>query len=173
MCMCVFVCQLCRWNHPEVCAHILHILACRLTHLRQCKKQTSAGWCIDKSGFGVGMGVCQQWVVVCAGPRKPMTWAGVCCWLLADSGCPQASESPRSTLIQLPMVTLDSISSLPQTHHGSSWSPRPCMAPATTPHPFHPSPIAHQPPSTCLLPVPGGCQIGSYLSAFAPAMSTG
>lgn len=80
--------------NPEVCAHILHILACRFTHLRQCKKQTSAGWCIDKSGFGVGMGVCQQWVVVCAGLRRPMTWAGVCCWLLADSGRPQASESP-------------------------------------------------------------------------------
>lgn len=98
VCTCVFVCQLCRWNHPEVCARVLYILVCGFTHFRLCENQTSTGWYIDKSGFGVSMGICQQWVVVCAGPCSPMlTWADMCCQVLADGslcGYPWDSESP-------------------------------------------------------------------------------
>lgn len=84
-----------------------------------------------QSGFGVGRGVCQQWVVVCAGRYRPvLAWAGSYCLVLADGSphpTPPGLFIPRSTLLQLPVVTLDSIFSLLQTTmaplgpQGSAW----------------------------------------------------
>lgn len=66
------------------------------------------------------------------------------------------------------MVTLDSKPTVaPLGPQGPAW-------PLQPPHPFFlPSLVVISLHPTCFLAVLGGCQRGSYLSAFAPALSTG
>lgn len=86
------------------------------------------------------------------------------CWLIRTRVTAPRPPNPQAGPDSAASGHSDSFSLLLQTHHGSSWSPRPCMDPVTTMPTF---------PSTCLPAVLGGCQIYSYLSALAPVMPTG
>lgn len=98
-----------------------------------------------KPGFDAGrVSVCQQWVAVCAG----LCWHG----LVWTARCWPMGATPRATLIQLPLVTPDSIFSLLQTHtgplgpQGSVW---PHLLPPTCPLPLltglQPTPLLEAP----------------------------
>lgn len=110
--------------------------ACGFTHLSHCGEQMCVALC------AASLGLVLAWASVSSGWRDVLPTAGLCrrglvcaprCWQIGACVATPRSLNPRSTLIQLPVVTLDSISSLLQTHHDSSWSPRPCMDPVIPP----------------------------------------
>lgn len=131
------------------CVHTCYMdLACGFTHLSQCGKQTCVATC-NVASLGLMLAGCLS--AVGSGVCRPvLTWAGLDCPVLADGSHPQghpdsaASGHSRFHLFPAP------------NPHGSSWSPRLCVAPPPSSH--LPSPTAHRPPAhwppCCALKLP-------------------